>query len=225
MCLLPSKAISVQMKRLFVAVKVEPENELLEQYQRFRKWFKSDRITWVEEKNLHMTLKFIGDTPEEKIPLIHDTLQSVASHHSAFDAAIKGAGIFGSEYKPRVLWFGVGDSWNKVSGLATDIIGALEEAGWENDRQNFVPHLTIGRIKYIRQRKKLSEKVAKVQQQHFQDIHIDAFHLIESRLSQDGPTYHILKTYALKQDGQAEVQVSGLPRWKQWLGKIGIRLS
>lgn len=213
------------MKRLFVAVKVEPENELLEHYHRFRKWFKTDRITWVDEQNLHMTLKFIGDTPEDKIPLIHETLQGVAVQHTTFEAAIKGAGIFGSEYKPRVLWFGVGDSWNKVSGLATDIIGALEEAGWENDRQNFVPHLTIGRIKYIRQRKKLSEKVAKLQEQHFQDIQIDAFHLIESRLTQDGPTYHILHSYPLKQNGQAGVMISGLPRWKQWLQRIGFRLS
>ncbi|MBE0557350.1 MAG: RNA 2',3'-cyclic phosphodiesterase, partial [Proteobacteria bacterium] len=146
------------MKRIFVAVTIDAADPLREYYQKFRNWFKTDRITWVEEENLHITLKFIGDTPEDKIPGIHQALSRVASAYSAFPASIIGAGVFGSSYKPRVLWFGVEDAGRPMEKLGRDIAGALEEAGIEDDRQNFVPHLTIGRIKYIRQRRKLDEK-------------------------------------------------------------------
>lgn len=214
--------INIWMKRLFVAVKINPDEKLLEQYYRFRKWFKTDRITWVDKEFMHITLEFIGDTPEEKIPVIHETLEKVAESHTAFKASIKGAGVFGSTYKPRVLWFGVEDTWNKVSALAMNITGALEEKGWENDRQNYIPHLTIARIKYVRIKKKLSEKVAKMQQKHLQDFPVDAFYLIESELTQDGPKYHTLHSYSLNSKEALPVNVSGLPWWKALLRKIGL---
>lgn len=209
------------MKRLFVAVKFEPDGELIENYQRFKKWFSSDRISWVDEKFMHITLKFIGDTPEEKISVIHDTLQNVAALHSSFEVELKGAGVFGSTYKPRVLWFGIEEPLNGMSILARNIAGALEEKGWEDDRQNYVPHLTIGRIKYIRIKKKLTEKVAKMQGKHLQEIPVDAFHLIESVLSQDGPEYKIIHTYTLQGRKKSSPKVSGLPWWKMLLRKIG----
>lgn len=210
------------MKRIFVAVTVEPAGELLEYYNKFRNWFKTDRISWVDEKNMHITLKFIGDTQEDKIPVIHQALSRVASAYGSFDANIAGAGIFGSSYKPRVLWFGVEDTGNQMIGIGRDVAGALEEAGIEDDRQNFVPHLTIGRIKYLRMRKKLDEKVARMQQKHLQSVSVNAFHLIESKLGQDGPEYTMLHSYPLRSSGHHKTRVSGLPWWKTLLRKLGL---
>jgi 2'-5' RNA ligase len=210
------------MKRIFVAITIEASDPLKEYYQKFRNWFKSDRISWVEEQNLHITLKFIGETPDDKIPGIHKALSGVASAYASFPASIKGAGVFGSSYKPRVLWFGVEDEARRMESLGRDIAGALEEAGIEDDRQNFVPHLTIGRIKYIRQRRKLEDKVAKMQQLHLQDIRVNAFHLMESRLSQDGVVYSLLHSYPLRSSGNQKPRVSGLPWWKAVLRKLGL---
>ncbi|HRZ77648.1 MAG TPA: RNA 2',3'-cyclic phosphodiesterase, partial [Bacteroidales bacterium] len=188
----------------------------------FRTWFKTDRISWVDEEHMHITLKFIGDTPADRIPGIHHALTRVASAHQAFQASITGAGVFGSTYKPRVLWLGVEDGGNRMAALGRDITGALEEAGIPDDRQNFVPHLTLGRIKYLRQRRKLDEKVAKMQQKHLQDITVGAFHLIESVLGQEGPEYTILHSYPLKSSGQTREKVSGLPWWKNLLRRLGL---
>jgi len=206
------------MKRLFVAIKVVPGEDLLEQYQRFRKWFRTDRISWVDEAHMHVTLRFIGDTPEEKVEAIHRALSKVQPSYSAFRLSIRGTGIFGSSYKPRVLWFGVDDSDGLLVKMEKDIAGVLEEAGWPDDRQNFVPHLTIGRIQFIRIRNKLNEKVEKNRDKHLMDMEVNAFHLIESRLTPDGLVYQTLHSYPLK---GASTNAAPLPFWKRLLSIFG----
>jgi 2'-5' RNA ligase len=68
------------MKRLFVAIKVEPEQTLVETFERFRKWFGKENITWADAGNFHITLKFIGDTAEQEIPAIKSALKKVADN-------------------------------------------------------------------------------------------------------------------------------------------------
>ncbi len=203
------------MKRLFVAIKVEPEQTLVETFERFRKWFGKENITWADAGNFHITLKFIGDTAEQEIPAIKSALKKVAVQYASFSLNIKGTGIFGSSYKPRVIWFGVEDPSTTITALSRDIVGVLEEIGIADDRQNFVPHLTMGRIKYLRFKKKLEEKINKFSEVDFQHCAVSSFYLYESELGPDGPVYHILEQYPLKGKRGTKAAMASIPWWKR----------
>jgi len=95
------------MKRIFAAVKIEPSKQLLELYDELKSSCKFDRINWVEPHNMHITLKFFGETEESIIGNIHKNLEGIAENYEPFEITLKNIGIFGSYYKPRVIWIGI----------------------------------------------------------------------------------------------------------------------
>src|SRR5512133_2720875 len=136
------------MKRLFAAVKVHPSKEFLETYNSLKSGLRFSRITWVKPESIHITLKFFGETEEKRIPEISRVLNEVASRHQPFVSELVNVGIFGSSYSPKVIWFGL-EKAEPFKELGIDVLKSVEKIGWEPDRQNFVPHLTVGRIKEI----------------------------------------------------------------------------
>ncbi len=72
------------MKRLFAAVKIHPSPEFLKTYNSLKTGLKFSRITWVNPENIHITLKFFGETEEKRIPDISRVLKEVAARHNSF---------------------------------------------------------------------------------------------------------------------------------------------
>ncbi len=136
------------MKRLFAAVKIHPSDKLLSIYNSLRAGLRFADIKWVPVENIHVTLKFFGETEENRLPEIRQALGDAAGKHSPFIVKLEHTGIFGSSYNPRVIWFGMGNA-EPLADLTNSVFDEVEKIGWERDRQNFVPHLTIGRIKNI----------------------------------------------------------------------------
>ena len=95
------------MKRLFIAIKLTPDDNLLKVYYSLKKAFSQDKIRWVPPENFHLTLKFFGNTPKEKISTISKVISSTVGSFSPIKVELIKAGIFGSKYKPRVIWFGI----------------------------------------------------------------------------------------------------------------------
>ena len=184
------------MKRLFAAVKVHPSKEFLETYNSLKSGLKFCHITWVKPESIHITLKFFGETEEKRIPEISRVLREVAARHKPFASELINVGIFGSSYAPKVIWFGI-ENAEPLKQLGADVLQSLEPIGWEVDRQNFVPHLTIGRIKEIPD-KQLFQKIIDVHKKtRMQEIDVREFHLYESILNREGPVYKVLETYVL----------------------------
>ena len=185
------------MKRLFVAIKIEPKNSMSETYMSIRETYRNEKIRWIEPDKFHLTLKFLGDTYVDSIPIVIDVIESVFSTQSSFNIDIANTGIFGSRYDPRVIWFGIQNSANLV-GLAGDLVEELDLAGFKKDRQNFVPHLTIGRIKQIRDKKWFNEQLLKYREVFMQTTKVDKIILYESILTKQGPIYKEINTTMLK---------------------------
>ena len=185
------------MKRLFVAVKVLPSPEFLKTYNSLKTSLKFCRITWVRPESIHITLKFFGETEEKRIPDISRVLKEVASSHKPFAAELVNVGIFGSSYNPKVIWFGI-ESAEPLKKLGDDVLQAVESIGWEADRQNFVPHLTIGRIKEIPDKQLFQRIIDEHKKTWMQDIQVGEFHLYESLLLREGPVYKIVESYKFK---------------------------
>ena len=116
------------MKRLFVAIKVVPDENFLKSYHALRYALQMEKISWVKPDNFHLTLKFLGKTLEEKLPAIRTALQHMSAQTKPFSMKMAGTGIFGSSYKPRVLWFGV-ENDEAIHRLGEDVLNVLDNTG------------------------------------------------------------------------------------------------
>ena len=122
------------MKRLFAAIKVNPDENFQEVYYKLRSKLKNEKIKWVDLNNAHITLKFFGETEESEIPLITEVLNQVASQTAPFILTISNIGIFGSYYKPKVIWFGLPEN-EVLLELGHKVLNRVEEVGFKRDRQ------------------------------------------------------------------------------------------
>ncbi len=187
------------MKRLFAAIRIRPDRDFLLRFREMKSRMRSARIKWVEEENIHVTLKFFGETGEEKIPEIVKVLENIASGTRPFSFSLKSVGIFGSSWQPRVVWIGI-DPYRDLVEVMERFRKELAEIGYEPDRQNLVPHLTAGRIREVTDRPRFQETL-----EHFRDLSSAAypvreFHLFESILRKEGPLYRVLNTFPLKKE-------------------------
>jgi RNA 2',3'-cyclic 3'-phosphodiesterase len=184
------------MKRLFAAVKIHPSPEFLKTYNSLKTSLKFCRITWVKPESIHVTLKFFGETEESRIPGISRVLKEVASQHQPFTSELVNVGIFGSSYNPKVIWFGIEKS-EPLKKLGIDVLQSVEAIGWEPDRQNFVPHLTVGRIKEVPDKQLFQKMIDEHKHDWLQEFSVVEFNLYESILLKEGPLYKVVESYKL----------------------------
>lgn len=104
-------------------------------------------LSWTKAENVHLTLKFLGDTPQSQIEKVAATLREICADFAPLAAEISGAGVFPSEHRPRVLWLGMKESSGALAELAQRIEHECRRLGFEKEERNFTAHLTIGRVK------------------------------------------------------------------------------
>jgi 2'-5' RNA ligase len=102
-------------------------------------------VRWVRLDGLHLTLRFIGPTPEERIAAARAALLSAARLAAAFDVTIGEAGTFPEAGRPRALWLGIQDPGEGFADLFRLVDAALVDAGWPPETRPFQPHLTLAR--------------------------------------------------------------------------------
>jgi len=185
------------MKRLFIAIKIVPQPILLNIYKDIKQHCSASKIKWVDESLFHLTLKFLGNTYEERIKTIVDVMIKTGENIQPFVFNLKGVGMFGSQYQPRVIWFGIENN-TQLTLLGQYLIEQLHKAGFPHDRQNFVPHLTVGRIKYIQNKQRFQKILSKYQRQTLQKVTVNQIILYESLLKPTGPVYSIIEKINLK---------------------------
>ncbi len=184
------------MKRLFTAIKVQPDERLRSVFSEIRQLLGNEKITWVNEHNIHITLKFFGDTPDEDIPMISKIFSEISASWQPFELQLANTGVFGSSYNPRVVWFGI-DAHPAIEALADEILNKLDKNGYPRDRQNFRPHLTIGRIKHLENRARFQQVIDRFKDTSLQKVPVHQFELIESKLQPRGPVYNTLRVFKL----------------------------
>jgi len=176
------------MKRLFAAIKIHPSARYISLFNEICSSLRHERIKWIEPENTHLTLKFFGETDEAKIPAIRLAIEAAVDQSKPFTLKIASTGVFGSRYDPKVLWFGI-EKQNELDELARNIFTELAKYGWEQDRQNFVPHLTIGRIREIKDKPLFQKNLSKYTSVEIQDENVTEIILYESILRREGPLY------------------------------------
>lgn len=107
-------------------------------------------VRWVRMDGLHLTLRFLGPTPDEKMPAIVEAMRRACRGLAPFDVELAGAGAFPSPDRPRVLWLGITRGAEPLSGLAGSLEEGLASVGWPRDERPFRPHLSLARSDGVR---------------------------------------------------------------------------
>ena len=185
------------MKRVFLAVSLR-QNDFFEQYiNDIQTKLLQEKINWVESKNIHLTLKFFGPLEDIQIENIKKALETTLRNQEKLQISFNKLGLFGSKYQPRVLWMGIKDP-KAIISLEQQIRKALIEIGIPYDRQNFVPHLTIGRIKQLKSKKYFQSIVNQYRDFDSGAVNINSIYLYQSILRPQRPIYKVLAEFKLK---------------------------
>jgi len=184
------------MKRIFIAVKTDPQGDLLRMFSSLKARLGAENIKWVDPANLHLTLAFLGDTEEKKIAVLKSMLNDKCSGFGNFDFHLTGTGVFKNFRDPRVLWVGI-RSAERLIQLNKIISEGLKIIGFELEERQFKPHLTLGRVKSIKDTENLKIMLESYRDVHFQTVHVNEVILFESILMQAGPIYKALGNYNL----------------------------
>ena len=102
-------------------------------------------VSWVDEPRIHMTLKFLGEQPEESVAPLVEAVERVAASHAAPVARVEGIGAFPNFRRPRVVWIGVTPE-PRLELLHHDMEIACAALGFEMEGRSFRPHLTLARV-------------------------------------------------------------------------------
>ncbi|MBI5471811.1 MAG: RNA 2',3'-cyclic phosphodiesterase, partial [Ignavibacteriae bacterium] len=104
-------------------------------------------VRWEQIDKLHITMKFLGDTPDHQVPSIVTALESLATKVPAFRVTYSGVGCFPNKREPRIIWVGVDEGNSVLVPLAESIDALMTTFGFEKEDKRFHPHVTIGRVK------------------------------------------------------------------------------
>ena len=177
--------------RTFIALKIQPEETLIRTISILKRTLDEEAIKWVETTNLHLTLKFLGDTLPGQVEEVKKHLEYITWKKTDFQITLKGLGFFKSKGHPRVLFARVHD-FEPLELLAEEIDKQLEKTGYERDRRKFKPHLTLARIKYLKNIREFYRVIDKLKDTFFQKANVSEITFYKSNLTPQGPVYEPL---------------------------------
>lgn len=173
--------------RVFVAIDLpeEVKNELY----RIQKLINPSlaKIKWVPKKNLHLTLKFLGEVDD--IDDIHQKMSKIK--FEPFEVNLKNFGAFPSWENINVFWVDM-EPHKEIINLQQKVDAEL--FNFSNKYQKFSPHLTLGRVKSIKKEKEFFKVIKSIKINPIK-FEVDEFQIMESKLSKDGSKYITLKKY------------------------------
>jgi 2'-5' RNA ligase len=184
------------MKRIFIAVKLDAGADLLRMISSLKALLGEESIKWVDPGNIHLTLAFLGDTEEKRIRILGSLLKDKCSGFGEFEFTLAGTGVFKNFRDPHVIWAGIRSS-KRLSDLNSKISTGLKETGFNIEERSFKPHLTLGRIRSLKDPENLKSVLERYRETEFQTVPVKEVILFESILMQKGPFYKPLGTFVL----------------------------
>ena len=176
--------------RLFIAIEIPEEIKAgLTEAQRSLKSSGVVDASWTRPEGIHLTLKFLGEVPESKVLEIMNGLRRAAEGIGPFRLEVGGVGTFPSPKNARVVWVGLSGDIEKLSRLQAAVEETISNIGFERDERAFTPHLTLGRIKYIRSRDRWFKALDEVKDIRLSGFDGAAVSLMKSELKPSGAVY------------------------------------
>lgn len=155
-------------------------------------------VKWVPVENLHVTLKFLGHIQEEMVDQVRDKLYSIVSLFRPFRLRFNDIGVFPDKRRPKVIWIGISDI-ELLKSLQEMIEEGLAGLGFKREDRGFSPHLTIGRVRSLRDREKLIGLIGNIKGREFGIIDVDRVFLMRSDLRPGGAQYSVIAEFPFKE--------------------------
>ena len=191
--------VSRESYRTFIAVALprDARRSVLEHIQSLRNKLPDARANWSRDDNLHLTLKFLGDTPIKRITALSNATERVARKTNRFDIEISGCGAFPAHKRPTVLWLGINDQSGDLSELHRTLEYECLKADFPRESKAFHPHLTIARTRKTDGARELGEAHAAVGfAPHLFTVH--EVIVFRSELFSDGAKHTVVSRHRLR---------------------------
>ena len=177
------------MKRLFIGVPIQSESaKILVEIWKNNPELNDHMLKWTKPENWHITLIFMGNTPESAIPQIQELIEESFAGIKAFRSTIKGIGVFPNSHNPKVLWLGI-DNIQTLMPATLHLGALLQQNGLYLDNKPLKPHLTLARVKNSAYSEVIKSMSDKYQKFNFGTVEINRVILYESISTSDGPVY------------------------------------
>lgn len=149
---------------------------------------------WVEPQNQHLTLKFLGWAPSDRLEEIARVCTMVASGHEPAKLMLTELGAFPSKRRVRVLWMGIEDERGSLARIAVDLDRGFEALGFPTEGRDYTPHLTVARFKLP---VPLKSGFPELAAPSHDPLVVDSIDLYRSHLSPKGARYEVVRSFAL----------------------------
>ena len=179
--------------RTFIGIKLP--KELCRQTERMMQLLHDAPATvkWVSTETLHISLNFLGDVEERNLGDICQIAHRAAANVEPFELILIGTGAFPNISKPRTLWIGVSGDVEQLVVLQKDLEEKFSEKGIRPDPRRYVPHLTLGRVRYGG---KGSSDLSSILENHtetaFGVCQVAEITVFSSYLTRQGPIYSVV---------------------------------
>lgn len=182
--------------RLFIAIELSPEvrERLAELISDMRKaaQFTAAAPSWSRAEASHLTLQFLGDTAEDKVPALAGALDRAVATLAPFEVALRGVGGFPSLKRPRVLWLGVAEGEAGLRAAQRAVVRETQALGIVPEDRPFRPHLTLARIKSNKAIELLMQRLRRFTSKSAGKFLAEEIVLFRSQLHPDGARYTAL---------------------------------
>ena len=133
--------------RAFIAIDLSSEiqHRLDEVVQNYKTQLTNIPIRWIAAKNIHLTLKFLGDVSLSNLDILTEMIQAEISGHHQFEISVGGSGAFPNIRQPRIIWIGV-EAPPELIVIQNGIEATTGRLGYVREERPFSPHLTLGRV-------------------------------------------------------------------------------
>ncbi len=183
--------------RTFIAIELTEELKaaLRRTQQELAEEMPSRSVRWVQPNGIHLTLKFLGDTPEEKVHAVQEALAQAAAQARPFIFSLSGLGCFPNARQPRVVWVGLQEPAGALVRLQQAVEAHVAPLGFPTEKRPFSPHLTLGRVQQYAGKsdvRKIGEVVATSDVGALGDMAATVISYIKSDLRPSGAVYTTL---------------------------------
>ena len=150
----------------------------------------------VRTDQLHLTLRFLGDTEEGKVEDLKDLMAAAVEGVEPFRLTFEGVGAFPNARRARVVWIGLLGAEPLVQ-IARRLEEGVVDMGWRPEKRSFRPHATVARVKHLRRHERLGSLLERWSDRSFGSMEVRAIHLKSSDLRPEGAVYSTVHTQDL----------------------------
>lgn len=206
--------MSPQLLRLFIALELTPEVKrgLARLQDDLRRQLPPKVVRWTDPEGIHLTLKFLGDTPADKVQAVSQAMAQAAAGFAPFSFAVADFGCFPNAARANVLWVGVPQMPKALAGLQRAVDLRMHALGYPKETRPFSPHLTLGRVNKtiaVAERQKLAALIGQTLVGQLGVVPVHEVVLFQSDLRPTGSVYTALARAGLTGLAEGAKQAPG----------------